>query len=99
LPPQHPLFPYTTLFRSQYPSASPSSAWFDSNSDTTHIIGYPNSTNAPPFISHPKYSVYIDDLRDASGNDVARVYDGPLYTTAGGDRKSTRLNSSHRTIS
>ena len=32
--------------RTQYPSASPSSAWFDTNSDTAHIIGYPNSTNA-----------------------------------------------------
>jgi hypothetical protein len=70
--------------RTQYPSASPSSAWFDTNSDPTHIIGYPNSAAAPPFIAHPKYSIYIDDLRDASGNDVAKVYDGPLYATAAG---------------
>lgn len=78
--------------RTQYPSASPDSTWFDQNSDTAHIIGWPSPTAAPPFMPHAKYSVYIDDLRDASNNDVARVYNGPLYTTAGGGATSFKNN-------
>ncbi|MBC8107087.1 MAG: hypothetical protein H7Z14_10895, partial [Anaerolineae bacterium] len=70
--------------RTQYPSASPSSAWFDTNSDTSHIINWPSPVAAPPFMPHAKYSVYIDDLQDANNADVAKIYDGPLYTTAGG---------------
>jgi hypothetical protein len=78
--------------RTQYPSSSPNSLWFDQNSDPSHIINYPNSVAAPPFMPHAKYSVYIDDLRDASNNDVARIYDGPLYTTAGGGPTSYLVN-------
>lgn len=70
--------------RTAYPSVAPSSLWFDQNSDTPRIINWPNPVRANPFIAHAKYSVYIDDLRDASNNDVATVYDGPLYTTAAG---------------
>jgi hypothetical protein len=72
--------------RTQYPSATPNSSWFDSNSDPAHIIA--PTTAAPPFHAHAKYSIYMDDLRDASNNDVALVYDGPLYTTAGGGATS-----------
>jgi|GEM_PF-4613810 len=70
--------------RTQYPSASPNGLWFDPNSDTSRIINYPNPVRAQPFMSHAKYSVYVDDLRSASNADVAQVYDGPLYTTAAG---------------
>ncbi|MDR2323574.1 MAG: hypothetical protein LBE60_18240 [Microbacterium sp.] len=37
---------------------------------------------APPFVSHPAYSVYMDDLVATDGSDVAAVYDGPLYSDA-----------------
>lgn len=70
--------------RTGYPTASPSDSWFDPNSTTSQIINYPNSVRANPFISQAKYSVYIDDLRDANNNDVATVYNGPLYSTASG---------------
>lgn len=70
--------------RTAYPSATPNDSWFDPNSSTAQIINWPSPVRANPFLAHPKFSVYIDDLRDASNNDVAKVYDGPLYTTAGG---------------
>lgn len=70
--------------RTAYPSATPNSSWFDPNSTTSQIINWPSPVRANPFTPHAKYSVYIDDLRDASNNDVAKIYDGPLYTTAGG---------------
>lgn len=58
----------------------------DAASDPSHILK--NASNepvaAPPFISHPKYSIYMDDLRDPTGADIAPNYDGPLYTTASG---------------
>ncbi|MFC3801853.1 hypothetical protein [Cohnella sp. GCM10012308] len=81
-------FMYRSEFvkRTQYPSALPNGDWMDAASDPSHILK--NASNqpvaAPPFISHPKYSIYMDDLRDPTGADIAPVYDGPLYTTASG---------------
>jgi len=70
--------------RTAYPSATPNGTWFDPNSTTSQIINWPSPVRASPFTPHAKHSVYIDDLRDASNNDVAKIYDGPLYTTAAG---------------
>ncbi|CAN5554138.1 hypothetical protein BH09PLA1_BH09PLA1_18290 [soil metagenome] len=85
---KHYMYRSEYVKRTQYPSASPSSTWFDQNSDTAHIINWPSPVAAPPFLSHAKYSVYIDDLRNASNIDVAKIYDGPLYTTASGGATS-----------
>lgn len=77
--------------RTDYPSASPNASWFDPNSSPSQIINWPSPVRANPFTPHAKYSVYIDDLRDASNNDVATIYDGPLYTTAGGGPTSYKV--------
>jgi hypothetical protein len=78
--------------RTAYPSASPNGTWFDPNSTPSQIINWPSPVRANPFTPHAKYSVYIDDLRDAFNNDVATVYDGPLYTTAGGGPTGFKTN-------
>src|SRR5437764_6365465 len=70
-PPSSPLFPYTTLFRS----------------DLAHDLGQGRAR---------------DDavLHDVVGRDAAHGGEGGLATSPDrGDRKSTRLNSSHRCIS
>ncbi|GGD90251.1 hypothetical protein [Paenibacillus nasutitermitis] len=83
---KHFMFRSEYVKRTQYPSASPNASWMDQSSDPAHILkdGSGNPVSASPFISHPKYSIYMNDLLDTSGNDVAAVYNGPLYSTAAG---------------
>src|SRR5437867_8476262 len=70
-PPRSTLFPYTTLFRSQFRSRQ-----------------RVRSAHAIPYRRH-----------QASGPGCARAYAERLCQNCRRDRKSTRLNSSHRTIS
>ena len=70
--------------RTAYPSATPDASWGDPLASPSQIVGgSANPQKAPPFIAHQKYSIYTNDLRDASGNDVALVYNGPLYNASG----------------
>src|SRR5687767_13999297 len=58
--------------RTQYPPGTGSLAWLDTFIDPMHIVGYPDAIQlAPPFLNHPRYSIYMNDLRDANNLDVA----------------------------
>lgn len=89
---QNAHFMYRTEFnrRTAYP-ASPGgnrSLWMQSApgacdpSDPAIITSGGLPVQAPPFMSHPAYSVYMDDLVATNGSDVAAVYNGPLYSDA-----------------
>src|SRR5207248_11208771 len=86
-PPSSPLFPYTTLFRSV------------SIDQYAHVASFFNANLAGkfPFVANPAAAT-----PDASPEDL-RTFFEMLDSEAKGikatDRKSTRLNSSHRTIS
>src|SRR5207248_10482196 len=80
-PPSSPLFPYTTLFRSERACVVVESGRLGGE----HLR-----------IRHARF----DGERDAGGQPAARrVDDHHVGHEPDADRKSTRLNSSHRTIS
>src|SRR5207249_11549237 len=93
-PPTSTLFPYTTLFRSTA-SRAPSPAWHESRprSSACHCD---SSSDDPPSRLPKK-----NDRQATRCGSSAVV--GPswrqLRRRRGGDRKSTRLNSSHVSIS
>lgn len=91
---KHFMFRSEYYKRTQYPSASPDASWMDPGSDSAHTVkdAANDPVSASPFISHPSYSVYMDDLRNPSGADIAAVYNGPLYTTASGGPTSYKNN-------
>lgn len=82
--------------RTAYPAASGTdrSAWMVSlpqacdPADPDIITSGGTAVPAPPFVTHPAYSIYMDDLHSTAGADVAAVYDGPLYSDAAGDPTS-----------
>src|SRR5207248_11608352 len=78
-PPRRPLFPYTTLFRSQ-----DAVSWKRTKRLVWVLIG-------PLFLAGPMLAFLTMGLLYLSSSHL------PAYL--GTDRKSTRLNSSHRTIS
>src|SRR3712207_8764086 len=90
-PPRSTLFPYTTLFRSQGTSSAPDSllVWTRRmNRVLLHDAFVPagcEGLEPGPAVSAQAGAMWID------------VYDAG--TTKAGDRKSTRLNSSHANIS
>src|SRR5207248_11695939 len=99
LPPTLTLFPYTTLFRSHtYQHAGQAAinvtvtdvgGSSDSSSSTAHI----SSPLAAQFTYSPSNPCQQKPITfDTSGSQGGTAYDWL-------DRKSTRLNSSHRTIS
>ena len=70
--------------RTQYPPGTGSTSWLNQFIDPAHIVGYPDAVQqAPPFLSHPRYSIYMNDLRDANNNDVAATWQGPIFTSTG----------------
>src|SRR2546422_1202491 len=85
-PPRSTLFPYTTLFRSQ---------------PDGRTISFTTSLLVPDDLT----SARLTQVRDALGRTVQYAYDPAsrrlqsVTDAAGGDRKSTRLNSSHGYIS
>src|SRR2546430_10371688 len=81
-PPRSTLFPYTTLFRSEF----------------GRLPGEPAPINAAEFLSN----CLLDGLASAwehAGFDQAVEFAEQLLINCDGDRKSTRLNSSHSQIS
>src|SRR3712207_8975951 len=92
-PPRSTLFPYTTLFRSAGEANVPFYAM--SGSDFVQVyVGVGASRIRQLFKkarSHKKAVIFIDEI-DAIGKKREN-------SKVGGDRKSTRLNSSHANIS
>src|SRR3712207_8888127 len=80
LPPRSPLFPYTTLFRSQ-PVLHEALVQV--------ILPYPHYFREGKTRPRPEAGRVVIDVADLLGLDALIV----------GDRKSTRLNSSHANIS
>src|SRR5207248_11116351 len=87
-PPSSPLFPYTTLFRSASTTAASCSICAASSTppSSTSSSDMPLIIGTAGHIDHGKTSL----IRALTGQDTDRLKE---------DRKSTRLNSSHRTIS
>src|SRR3712207_8161761 len=85
-PPNSTLFPYTTLFRS-VAGAAPMSL-------------PPRGVKIPVEGDSNTYTPYDDSFRpgDRPGAPAYAAPDDPTHTVSG-DRKSTRLNSSHANIS
>src|SRR2546430_11509883 len=92
-PPRSTLFPYTTLFRS--------SAWVFRNGSVERKSSYfnprewENQERLEP-------EAYYQGLQEVFARNLTRYFSGnqPIgMSLTGGDRKSTRLNSSHRQIS
>src|SRR3712207_7280369 len=86
-PPRSTLFPYTTLFRSAGATATLFSG------DT--ILGEGTAVIAPPDGDMGDYLASLERLRELH---VDRIFPGH-FRALNGDRKSTRLNSSHANIS
>src|SRR3712207_8668120 len=86
-PPRSTLFPYTTLFRSAMVAAGGSTS-----------SAVTSRSRAP---QPPDGVILRDPLADASSAaDLASAAErGAAYPARQGDRKSTRLNSSHANIS
>src|SRR3712207_8992235 len=88
-PPRSTLFPYTTLFRSLYPTTTP-----ETGSTDAHILEMGNRGNqGEKLASSPS-------LVSRAGRAGIQTKDSTTTATCpSGDRKSTRLNSSHANIS
>src|SRR3546814_12939416 len=88
------LFPYTTLFRS---AGAVALAEDDVGAGADHRLGHPAATRRVGIGGRPDHRV--DDLDVGLGSLGALGEGGGLRVPgrrlAGGDRKSTRLNSSH----
>src|SRR5437762_4143706 len=84
-PPRSPLFPYTTLFRSSVPARA-------SGSVGTVVL---DGGDAVVVVVPGAGSVVVVVVVSGAGSAVVVV----VVSGAGSDRKSTRLNSSHRCIS
>src|SRR5207248_8096621 len=93
--PAPPPFPYPTLFRSisaglDYPGVGPEHAWLAESGR----VRYESATDAEALAA----------FRDCAREEgiipaLETAHALALLASEGGDRKSTRLNSSHRTIS
>src|SRR5207248_4383297 len=83
-PPTSPLFPYTTLFRSKDDSG-------------LNLVGW-HACELPDYANDRNIDVREDVRGHAEDADCAEDRNLQGYHDEG-DRKSTRLNSSHRTIS
>src|SRR3712207_8075981 len=93
--PRSTLFPYTTLFRSVMPQQVPTvpatevpedAVVLDVREDDEWVHGHIDGATHIPMGDVP---ARLDELPEGD----------PLYVTCRGDRKSTRLNSSHANIS
>src|SRR3712207_8834577 len=84
-PPRSTLFPYTTLFRSR-------ANFFDSFIEAGNDDWFRNNPGPGDFIIDTTGASYL--LNQYTANPAVRMY--PFFR---GDRKSTRLNSSHANIS
>src|SRR5207253_10357755 len=93
-PPRRPLFPYTTLFRSQS-RAGPARGrqrLLHRGKQKVVLAAQMGGVDAPPPRGCPSEGLDLVGSREASGriDQAGREADGTVS-----DRKSTRLNSSH----
>src|SRR3712207_7313354 len=100
-PPRSTLFPYTTLFRSQVKGLpiGIGTPFFDSLESAISHLAF-----SIPGVKGIEFGLGFDFIgkRGSEVNDEYRIEEGKIITTTnynGGDRKSTRLNSSHVNIS
>src|SRR5207248_10206063 len=89
-PPRSPLFPYTTLFRSFALSVVPEEEGGDESISIDKLTAQGDMS---PIIRLVDTTIFTALQRRASDIHIETQDDSV------GDRKSTRLNSSHRTIS
>src|SRR5258707_5497954 len=85
-PPRSTLFPYTTLFRS-----------LGRSSDDADIVGLHPDDHA--LLRDDEQFVAFQDIRETDDRPVALGRKDVDDAERNGDRKSTRLNSSHANIS
>src|SRR3712207_8268364 len=86
LPPRSTLFPYTTLFRSH-----------EVNNPLTGISAFAQILEEEEMAADQKESVRL--IKREADRAVAVIRDLLTFARKSGDRKSTRLNSSHANIS
>src|SRR5688500_19708254 len=87
-PPTTPLFPYTTLFRSNHPVSGNGGASSVPRPITVKVMRLPSGEGLP---------LPARMTAQAAGFDLPAAVAGPVVLRP--DRKSTRLNSSHLVIS
>src|SRR5207248_10477847 len=93
-PPTSPLFPYTTLFR------SPLSAYLDSGEARFVRIDVRSGDGVSPAARRISFRLVAVDGRSLKALTFVEQPQPPAKPRQEpADRKSTRLNSSHRTIS
>src|SRR2546427_10592531 len=102
-PPRSTLFPYTTLFRSQSQPVGANGVVTFIVGAGTHVVAlYGVASNCTVSGENPRH-VYLPIYADAGATTFSPscVSQGGLFvsTNTTGDRKSTRLNSSHSQIS
>src|SRR2546430_12532334 len=90
-PPRSTLFPYTTLFRSQFDA---------SNLEPDEIVGMIDHAHLICFrVAHAHHRIVIFNHRSPDFWQSSRWAPPAAMNRAPADRKSTRLNSSHSQIS
>src|SRR3712207_6846718 len=91
-PPRSTRFPYTTLFRSRHV--------IELHRELADVPGITASLCVTPYYVRPSEAQIVEHLRMVAAESPVPViaYNIP-YRTGRGDRKSTRLNSSHANIS
>src|SRR3712207_9567644 len=95
-PPRSTLFPYTTLFR----SAGLESGVTEFDASAGGLGGCPYAKSATGNLATEDLVWMLDGLGIASGVDLSAVVRASRWLADQlGDRKSTRLNSSHANIS
>src|SRR5206468_7674371 len=96
-PPGSPLFPYTTLFRSEYHAAAGRLVQAGDGVEERGLARAvrPDQTHDGAAGHVEINGVHRDQAAEAHGDGLR----GEQVSAAGGDRKSTRLNSSHDQIS
>src|SRR3712207_9028797 len=95
-PPRSTLFPYTTLFRSQ--PAAGEGADGGADAEQREHRGHPLHGDAAE-LGEDRADVAVDGEQRGEADHRQAEHQPHLAAAEGGDRKSTRLNSSHANIS
>src|SRR3712207_9575546 len=95
-PPRSPPFPYTTLFRSEFPVPPPAAGRADVVEIACQEFVELGTDHLEGVLPEDVERAIADHLELC---EPCRIYLEQIRSTAGADRKSTRLNSSHANIS
>src|SRR5207248_10679989 len=97
--PTHPLSPYTTLFRSPAPAPTPGAPKLDGLSAGSSVAGQVSlSASVPAGTRKVDFQVDGATVATVAAPPFTTIWDSFSVANGPQDRKSTRLNSSHRTI-